>query len=354
LFQQNRFDLNAPNYNSQNLHTGFVGTAPKVRNRITGATLYDVVSMWNDRIKLLFNFRFNDQFQQSGLPVATYQNSYVNSTSTTDPAALNNAITANRNAFQTIAAGSLITRRYGGTFEPIKDVMVYYNIGQAFIFNGGVDWQNKPLVPSVGENKEIGVKATFLDGALAVSATHLDITLDNVRIVFIQGPSDPFPGSSSIAQGGTQTNKGYDFAANVSKRFELGTVNMILTDYMGDLRDETGNKVQHVVNNTTSIWGTFNFDNAPLKGLRVGLGTNFTGERVGPATVGQAAGGVHPTRIAPYWKARGMIAYNMKHFGIQLNVDNITDKKAIIGWESSLWIHTDPGRTWRLSGNYNF
>lgn len=344
---KNRLDLNNPVFEEKKItdaiDTNAVVNLTRVRNRVSGVGIYDLISFWNDRINAIYTFRYNNQFQVSGAPFQTYQT--IPGITDTSP---------NASHIQTIASGGVNTKRYAITFEPIKDVVAYYNVGESFIFNGGVDYLGRALVPSIGQNKEFGVKASFLNGAVAFTAAHADITVDNVRIVFIQGPDDPRPGESAIKQGGTQTNKGVDFAINVNKDFATGSLSVIGTMYSGDLRDENKLKVQHVVNNTTSVFATYRITRGPLKGLRFGGGGNFMGERVGPNMPAQAVIPVMPTRIGSYWKYRALIGYSYKSYSLQLNVDNLANIKPIIGWENALWANTDPGRVWRISSSYSF
>lgn len=336
---KDRLDLNHPVFSEKTVgdlvDTNLVPVLSRVRNRVSGISFYDLVSFWHDRINAIYTFRYNNQLQTSGPPFDTYQ-------------------TVVGDATQTIASGDVNTKRYALTVEPVKDIVAYYNVGESFIFNGGTDYLKRALVPSIGQNKEFGIKASFFNGAVAFTAAHADISVDNVRIVFIQGPTDPEPGVSAIKQGGTQTNKGYDFALNLNKDFESGSLSVISTMYAGNLRDENNLKVQHVVNNTAGVFSTYRFTKGFLKALRFGGGANFMGERVGPLMPAQAVVPIAQTRIGSYWKYRALVGYTYKNFSLQLNVDNLANIKPIIGWENALWANTDPGRVWRISSNYSF
>ncbi len=329
------FSLVSPDYSRPLFRpanaTGTADSITKERTRLSGASVQDVASLWNDRVNVLYSIRYSDMYQTTGIPIAGFQAS-------TPP--------------QTVAKGDTTTRRYGITVTPLKDVMVYYNRGQAFVFNSGLDYLDHPLVPSLATNGEFGVKTNFFDGALTVTVARFDIEVSNVRVVFTQGPNDPLPGSSGIKQDGSQFNKGWDVTLNGHKRFDAGVSNLILTYYSGDIRDERGLKPGHAVNNTSSAWGTFQFSQAPLKGFKLGLGANFIGERVGPTL--SAAAGALPTRIRSWTNYRAMVGYSWKHLTLQVNGDNLADKREIDGFESGFWITTDPGRVYRFSATYTF
>ncbi len=334
------FDLDNPTYPQDTvsqLIQGNPGVWALSRNRISGASFTENVSVWDDKINAMYTVRYNNQFMVTGFPFDTYA-----------------SVPTDLTKAQTVSDGDVVTRRYALTYEPIKDIVGYYSMGEAFIFNGSVDYLQRPLVPSIGQNKEFGIKANFLNGAISITAAHADITVSNVRIVFIEGPDDPDPGSSAVKQGGTQTNKGYDIAVNVNKEFKLGTLTGIAGVYSGNLRDEKNLKVQHIVNNTANLFSSFRFRQGPVNGLFFGAGANFVGERVGPLLQAQAVKPLAQTRIAPYWKYKALVGYAYKKLSVQLNIDNIADTKAITSWESSLWAYTDPGRTYRLSASYTF
>lgn len=293
----------------------------KERSRFTGAYAQDVISFWNDRISVLGSYRYSEIFQTGGTPIVGFS-------SNSGP--------------QTLSAGSQNTLRYGLTVEPISNVMAYFNHGESFIFNQGTDYLLRPLIPSVANNNEIGIKASAFDGALTVTVSRFDIEVTNVRLTEAIG----------VTQNGSQFNQGWDVALNFNQRIGNGTANAIATYYQGNLKNELGQKPQYPANNTYSFWGSYQFNSGALNGLKFGLGTSYTGERVGP-TLAAAAGSL-PTRIAPWTNTRAMLGYTWKNVTFQLNVDNIADHQEIESWESNFWVTTDPGRVFRFTAVYRF
>jgi len=238
-------------------------------------------------------------------------------------------------------------------YSPTDNYSIYYNHAEALQFQSGVDYLNRPLDPSFSISKEIGAKGQFFNGAIGVSLTHFDITVTNVRLTFTQGPNDPIPGAFGIIASGFQKNQGWDFSINGNKSFDLGTLNMIATAYKGHIKTELGVRPSRIADTTESIFGSFQVTKGSLKGLKVGGGTNWSGDRVGPLITSGINNGLQ-TRMKPYSTTNLLASYSWGRWRVQGNVDNVFNKIFIDGLESEFWIVTNPGRTYRLSVTYSY
>ncbi len=298
-----------------------------VHGRFAGIYAMDQLSVLNERFSVVAGVRFNDQFSQSGDRLPSGSPSAVTNENYTAP-------------------------RYGVIVRPFESLTGYYNYSESFSFNTGVDYRSRPLVPSVGKNKEFGVKFMLVDDAkwsAHASLTYFDLQLTNVTLTFTQGPGDPNPGTQGIRQSGQQTNKGYDLYLNLHRKFEMANLSAIITAYHGDIRDQFNRKPVFAVNNTHSFLGTVEVKSGRLAGFNVGGGFVYKGRRVGPNLPSGAT-----TYFEPYTVSRAMLGYKWRRYQFQLNVENLSDDKYIIGSETALFVYTDPGRSIKFSTGYRF
>jgi iron complex outermembrane receptor protein len=301
----------------------------KSRVRISGIYAQEQMTFWDDRIIALAGLRFNDQLTTSAAPAASGSSA-------------------------TLSEGSYTAPRYGIVFNPIESVSAYYNYGESFAFQSGVDTYGKQYVPSVGKVREIGAKLMFMQGpkgSISGSFAHIDMEVSNVRIVFTQGPNDPNPGASGNKAAGTQHNKGYQWSLNMNRNFEdVGSLNFLFNNYHGNIRNELGIRPAKVPNNTWGGVATFNFKKGMLNGFKVSTSAAFVGRQGGFTFPTTGAATTIPARTI----TNAMVGYKWKNYDFQLNVNNLSDKIYVVGAESALWIYADPGRVFKLSVNYHY
>lgn len=254
-------------------------------------------------------------------------------------------------------------KRYGAIFKPVNWASVYYNYSESFVFNTGLivggPRDGQQLLPSVGKNKEIGVKVETSDGRFFGSVAYVDLSLTNVRVLQTLPPGSvdrfgvPIPGNLGILQEGKETNKGaYEADIGLSLKSPLGQLQAILTLYHGDQRNAAGILPNSVVNDTWSAFAAQEFNQGTFKGLKVGAGAYYKGSTTG---VGPAPGTAGSYTQPGYTTTTGLISYTTGKYRFALNLDNIFDKKGMIeGGEDIFWLYVNPGRTFKLSVDYRF
>lgn len=243
------------------------------------------------------------------------------------------------------------TDRYGVVYRPMQNASIYFNHSENFLLNSGIDTlTQRPLVPSVGVVDEIGVKGDFFDGALSASFALFDMQLTNVRVLFTQGPGDPMPGAQGIRQSGTESNKGFEATLGTSLSLGTGVLNAVASFYHGDIRNAMEVRPVGPVNDTWSIFAKYSFEEGSLKGFAIGGGVRYQGDSLGP----NMRGGV-PALFPSYTVLNALVTYRFgENFDLQLNVDNLTDKLYVEGFEGASWIFTSKGREFKLSAKYSF
>jgi len=298
------------------------GAYTNSRSRQSSAYLQDTISILNDRAYLVGGLRFND------------------------------SLSDNPNAAARATALNKTVRRYGAVYKVTKDVAVHYNNSQAYIFNTGLDYLNRPLLHSLGNQEEIGVKADLFEGQMSLTATYFDITLTNVRLLFVQGPNDPIPGAQGVFQGGKQSNKGYELTGSYNKVVGAGEVSLIATYFTGNVRDQFNLKAIGATNNTGSLLAKYRIVDGRLKNFAFGAGMNSQGSRL--ASKFAQVPNSDFTRLPAYTEYNIFATYLHGRFRYQLNVDNLTDEIFVQGAELPFWIFTDPGRRFKFSVGYKF
>ena len=326
-FAMNPLSIVSPVYGGLASNVPGSGIAGYVINQyawdtITSAYLQDEIKLLGDRVSLIGGGRFNGFESASGAPPP--------------PGQTLGAISNNKTV-----------DRYGILVHPVDHTTLYASHSESFVFNNGTTYPIvHQLVPSVGNDNEIGGKAELFNGQLMLQATYFHLKFTNVRI------AESIPGEGSQAyQNGAQTNSGVDLGAVFSKKFDNLELDGSATFYHGNIRDQFGNTPVYPVNNTWSLFGTAKFKVGPASTLGVGGGVRFEGARVGP-TFG--APYTLPDIWPAYTEGDALAYWAWKHFRVQLNVENVTNKLYIEGGEGAFWVYTNPGRVTKISVSYQY
>jgi iron complex outermembrane receptor protein len=328
-------NVNNPAYNTPK--PGFNRTPGNMTRPLNGsAYIQEQISLFNGKVIGVAGYRYN-RFHSTSLSQATN-------------------VTTERNDQKGI-------KRYGLIFKPASWASIYYNYSESFVFNNGLI-QGGPrdgqlMIPSVGENKEVGVKVETSDGRYFASVAYFDLSLTNVRILVTMPPGSvnrfgvPLPGNLAILQEGKETNKGaFEADIGMSLPSPLGPVQGILTWYHGDQKNATGLLPNSVVNSTWSALVSQEVNQGKAKGLKFGAGAYYRGDAVG---VGPATGTPTAYTQPAYTTTTGFVSYNTGRYRFALNIDNLFDKKDMIeGGETDFWLYVNPGRTFKFSVDYRF
>jgi iron complex outermembrane receptor protein len=270
--------------------------------------------------------------------------------------------TADSNIFPDAVAYKNVVQ-YGLLVKPLPNISVFYGDSKNFAFTGfGVkpDGTSGLLPPSQGEQKEGGIKSTWLDKRLTFNASYFNvIQFNNIVNAFPQ--TNP---PSNIVVGG-ETSRGFDgdFAFSVNKNFDLiGSFAMFKAHIdlaapwnqiiqPGDGQMHSNIPVNNVAEHTLAVWAHYKFTDATFKGLALSLGTNYLGKRAIDDNSGsQVFFGYLPARTI----MDASISYEMKSLTYKLNIDNLLDKKYIYASRSNLVQVPGLPTNFRVSVTYKF
>ncbi|MFT3780956.1 MAG: TonB-dependent receptor [Nibricoccus sp.] len=271
------------------------------------------------------------------------------------------AATADSNIFpSSVAYKNLV--QYGLVVKPLPNVSVFYGNSKNFSFNGfGVrlDGTSGLLPASTGEQKEIGVKSTWLKETLNINATYFDVKQANNTV-----PVFPQTNPPSVMLVGGEVSRGFDgdWSYEINKNIYLmgsfayfdakialpAPWNQIQQPY--DAAVHSSIPVNNVSEKNFSLWARYAFTSGILNGLSVGLGTNYLAKRAITDNANFVCFGYIPARTLMDLA----VIYRTKRFTYQLNVDNLLDKKYIYAARSQLVMLPGAPLNLRASITYKF
>lgn len=253
------------------------------------------------------------------------------------------------NGSQTRLKGDTDTPLYGVLFKVTPGASLYYSHSEnanGVLFNGAALFQE-------GTQDEFGVKTEFFDQRLSVTASHFDITQNNIVTpnpsFFIDPVNNPQNFKADL------TNKGFeiDVVGGITKNF---TVLASYTDMK--LRDAFGRRRRNIPDTTLNAMLKYGFSDGTFKGLSVFAGVTHVGNQAGedPSITATPLGVV--AQISFYAPARTIYnagaSYARGKYRINLNLDNLTDEETF--WQPSgrFSLSPYPGLNARLTTTYTF
>lgn len=218
-----------------------------------------------------------------------------------------------------------VSPRGGLLWRPMQWLSVYGNYSENFgpsnnqFNNPG----QKILPPTLAHEWEAGFKTEFFNRRLSTTFAYFDLSKTNIAV------ADPTNPTLQLASG-KQESRGYEFevAGEILPGWRTAAAYTIL-DYAkivvgsnGGVNDNSGNRMYNTPRNYGSLWNTYEFQNAALRGLKIGGGVIAAGQSQGT--------NANDFQLPGYATLNLMTSYNMKVKGknltFQLNANNLLDK----------------------------
>lgn len=205
------------------------------------------------------------------------------------------------------------TPRVGIVYQPIQEVSLYTSYSQSFTPSNGRSISNQPFDPQRGTGYEVGVKTELLNGRLSSTLAYYNTTLKNVLIDDLDNPDYSL-------QVGEQRSRGVEF--DIAGEILLGW--KVIASYANTdakvIEDnilQVGNRLNNVPRNSGSLWTTYTLQTGSLKGLGVGFGAFFVGERAGDLA--------NSFLLPGYTRLDAALYYQKDNLRIGLNFKNLSD-----------------------------
>jgi catecholate siderophore receptor len=216
----------------------------------------------------------------------------------------------------------------------------------------GLSATNQILDPERNRNYEIGTKWDFFDERLGLNAAVFRTEKSNARVTnadgFLENIGETKVDGFELGATGKITDKWNVFANYTyldseivdSGRVDVNPTSAVTTLVVGGF---DGNDVPSTAANSFSFWSTYQV----IPKLTLGLGANYVDSRYGDTG--------NFIEVPSYWRYDAMAKYVVsKNLDLQLNVQNLTDKRYFDQVFQTHYAHVAPGRTALLSTNFHF
>ncbi|MDF3934922.1 TonB-dependent receptor [Pseudomonas citronellolis] len=199
---------------------------------------------------------------------------------------------------------------------------------------------NTNLDPERNRNVELGTKWDFFDEALSLNAAVFRTDKTNARV------ADPDNSSLQVLDG-EQRVQGVELGFNgqLTPKWKVfgGYTYLDSEIRKSSTKTDEGNRMPQVAPNNFTLWSTYEL----VKDLTIGGGTTYVDKQFGNTA--------NSTYIPSYWRYDAMAKYKLsKNVDLQLNVQNLTDKRYFDQVYSTHMAHVAPGRTALLGVNLHF
>ncbi|MCC5599901.1 TonB-dependent siderophore receptor [Nostoc favosum] len=212
---------------------------------------------------------------------------------------------------------SAFSPRVGIVYQPIEPISLYASYSSSFVPNNSRTGSGQPLEPLRGTQYEVGIKAELFDKRLSATLAVYDISKTNIPTT---DPDDK-TGKDSIAVGEVKSRGiELDIAGEISPGWRV-----IASGYLNDAfvskdnRLPEGRRLTNAPTQGASLWTTYEFQKGNLRGLGIGAGMFFVGDRT--------ANIEDPLTLPSYVRTDASISYKRDNWRAALNFKNIFNVK---------------------------
>jgi catecholate siderophore receptor len=208
--------------------------------------------------------------------------------------------------------------------------------------NGGqeVTTANGDLDPEKNRNYELGTKWDFFGDDLSLTAALFRTEKTNARI------TDPDNSTYQVLDG-EQRVDGFEFTytGKLTSKWKVygGYTYMESELVKTTLAADKGNHMPSTPRNNFNLWSTYEL----IPKLTIGAGATFVDSRFGNEA--------NSIEVPSYWRYDAMASYALtKNVDLQLNVQNLTDKRYFDQVFQTHYAHVAAGRTALMSASFHF
>ncbi len=201
---------------------------------------------------------------------------------------------------------------------------------------------NRDLDPEENQSFELGTKWDVLNNRLSLNAAVFYMQKDNARVQL-----DP----NTFVNAGKQKVKGFEIGAagQITERWQVfGGYSFLDSELVNNGNyltnaNNNGKEFPNTPRHSLSLWSTYGI----TKDLTVGGGAFYVSK-----VYGNAANTLY---IPSYWRFDAMAGYQVtQNVALQLNVQNVFDKRYFDKAYSTHMVSVAPGRVALLSANFKF
>ena len=214
---------------------------------------------------------------------------------------------------------SAFSPRVGIVYQPIEPISLYASYSSSFVPNNSRTVSGQPLEPSRGTQYEVGIKAELFDKRLSATLAAYDISKTNIPTTDLENTTDNqeyFIAVGEVKSRGIEL----DIAGEISPGWRV-----IASGYLNDAfvskdnRLPEGRRLTNAPTQGASLWTTYEFQKGDLRGLGIGAGMFFVGDRT--ANIDD------PLTLPSYVRTDASISYKRDNWRAALNFKNIFNVK---------------------------
>ncbi|MEM9244588.1 MAG: TonB-dependent siderophore receptor [Cyanobacteria bacterium P01_F01_bin.153] len=236
---------------------------------------------------------------------------------------------------------SALTPRIGVVYKPSDNVSLYASYGQSFAPNTFTTAEGDLIEPEEGEQVEVGVRAEFLDGKLFANLALFNLVKDNVAL-----PDPLFP--IFFVPSGKQRSRGIelDIIGEILPGWNIvANYTYSDTEVLESTDGTTGNALFNAPEHIANLWTRYEIQSGSLKGLSLGVGLNYVGERFGDLD--------NSFTVDDYLLTNAAIAYEAENWSAGINFRNIFDIEYIEGVANRRDVDIYPGEGFTVIGSFS-
>lgn len=328
------FDLNNPSYTIRNIDDYELNqrTALPAALTVTHALYIQEQLQWK-RLSLLLGLR-REWFKDITNYQSPNEQSFTN-TALLPRIGITYAISKSLNVYGTYLEGF---QPQSNTVTLMPNTGNFYNTSKSAAL----------FAPLTSDLKEAGVKASWWEGRLSMTAAVYEI---NQRNILLNADVPAYP--DSLTTRGADRSRGFELevAGFILPNWQVNaSYSYIDAKIMKDSKTELiGARKENTPFNSASLWTRYNFvKGSALKDIGIGLGLQYSGDKVPWFTRG--------FKVPAYTLLDMALYYNPGKSNMQLalNVNNVLDKTYWIGAQNYLRLFPGAPRNIMLTATYKF
>lgn len=247
-----------------------------------GYTLSNIVQLFRNRLLLMQGYRYGQFFQNNENRLSRTSNS----------------------TSQSADVGS-----YGASYRLAPRLTFFVSYAESFSPQTATDFSGRLFAPVTGKGWDLGPKFDLIEGRLAGSIVAFDIERSNAL-----QPDPDHPGFNIAS--GLDRSQGVEFTLNARLIRAWQVVFSYANLNVKTIKDPTrpanvGLSPPNVARHQANLWNRFSFSEGLLKGLGLGVGVIYVGERRGNGNLVN----IPAFRSPAYTKADANFTYARRLFG---------------------------------------
>ncbi|HEY1008541.1 MAG TPA: TonB-dependent receptor, partial [Daejeonella sp.] len=239
--------------------------------------------------------------------------------------------------------------RVGLVYSPIEQISLYGTYAEGYQPQGAAtigspEIYGGPFDPLISNMIEGGAKSEFFEKRLAVNLAVYKIEQNNI-LINANAPGNP----QMLRQIGQQQSSGVELDIygqilsnlSVTANFARGVAKITESTIAG----EVGRLLPNAPKTQGGLWAKYTFTSPALKGIGVGLGGNYVGDRNTSSFI---------LVLPSYVVANGALYYTVDKFRISANLNNIFDKTHWLGGYDYNRLFPGAPRNFMVGVGYSF